>query len=57
MLQYCKTVMSITYHPGTDGQTERTIGTGEHMLQHCVNRVHDDWDEHLDAAEFSIDHS
>ena len=49
--------MSTAYHPSTDGQTERTNMTLDEMLRHFVNPVHDDWDEHLDAAEFAINNS
>ena len=49
--------MSTAYHPSTDGQIERTNRTLEEMLRHFVNPVHDDWDEHLDAAEFTINNS
>ena len=46
--------MSTAYHPASDGQTERTNRTLEDMLRHYVSPVQDDWDEHLDAAEFAI---
>lgn len=46
--------MSTAYHPQTDGQTERTNRTLEDMLRQYVNPFHDDWDDHLDMAEFAI---
>ena len=45
--------MSTPYHPQTDGQTERANRTLEEMLRHFVNPTRNDWDEHLDAAEFA----
>ena len=48
---------STAYHPTTDGQTERTNRTLEEMLRHYVSPTHDDWDEHLDAAEFAINNA
>ena len=49
-----KEAMSTAYHPQTDGQTERTNRILEEMLRHYVSPDHDDWDEHLDMAEFAI---
>ena len=46
--------MSTTYHPQTDGQTERTNRTLEEMLHHFVNPMHHDWDEYLSMVEFAI---
>ena len=46
--------MSTAYHPQTDGQTERANRVLEEMLRHYVSPYHDDWDEHLDMAEFAI---
>ena len=48
---------STAYHPATDGQTERTNRALEEMLRHYVSPTHDDWDEHLDAAEFAINNA
>ena len=45
--------MSTPYHPQTDGHTKRGNRTLEEMLRHFVNPTRNDWDEHLDAAEFA----
>ncbi|GKF56190.1 putative reverse transcriptase domain, ribonuclease H-like domain, aspartic peptidase domain protein [Tanacetum coccineum] len=39
--------MSTTYHPETDGQSERTIQTLEYMLRACVIDFRKGWDKHL----------
>ncbi|GJZ27572.1 putative reverse transcriptase domain-containing protein [Tanacetum coccineum] len=39
--------MSTTYHPKTDGQSERTIQTLEDMLRACVIDFGKGWDKHL----------
>ena len=49
--------MSTPYHPQTDGQTERANRTLEEMLRHFVNPTRNDWDEHLDAAEFACNNA
>ncbi|GKB49499.1 putative reverse transcriptase domain-containing protein [Tanacetum coccineum] len=45
--------MSTTYHPQTDGQSERTIQTLEDMLRACVLDFGKGWDRHLPLVEFS----
>ncbi|GJR73760.1 hypothetical protein Tco_0086125 [Tanacetum coccineum] len=45
--------MSTTYHPETDGQSERTIQTLEDMLRACVIDFGKGWDKHLPLVEFS----
>nr|GFA40366.1 putative reverse transcriptase domain-containing protein [Tanacetum cinerariifolium] len=45
--------MSTTYHPETDGQSERTIQTLEDMLRACVLDFGKGWDKHLSLVEFS----
>nr|GEZ84843.1 putative reverse transcriptase domain-containing protein [Tanacetum cinerariifolium] len=45
--------MSMTYHPETDGQSERTIQTLEDMLRACVIDFRKSWDRHLPLVEFS----
>ncbi|KAJ9516908.1 hypothetical protein QJQ45_027301 [Haematococcus lacustris] len=49
--------MSTANHPQTDGQTERANRTLEDMLRNFVSPHHDDWDEHLTAAEFAYNAS
>ncbi|GKB37859.1 putative reverse transcriptase domain-containing protein [Tanacetum coccineum] len=44
--------MSTTYHPQTDGQSERTIQTLEDMLRACVLDFGKGWDKHLPLVEF-----
>nr|GEU98202.1 putative reverse transcriptase domain-containing protein [Tanacetum cinerariifolium] len=45
--------MSTSYHPKTDGQSERTIQTLEDMLRPCVMDFGKEWDRHLPLIEFS----
>ncbi|GJV59826.1 putative reverse transcriptase domain-containing protein [Tanacetum coccineum] len=45
--------MSTTYHPQTDGQSERTIQMLEDMLRACVLDLGKGWDKHLPLVEFS----
>lgn len=49
--------MSTSYHPQTDGQTERANRTLEDMLRAFVNRRQDDWDHHLTAIELAYNNS
>ncbi|GJY94879.1 putative reverse transcriptase domain-containing protein [Tanacetum coccineum] len=49
--------MSTTYHPQTDGQSERTIQTLEDMLRACVMDFGGSWDTHLPLIEFSYNNS
>ncbi|GJZ97923.1 putative reverse transcriptase domain-containing protein [Tanacetum coccineum] len=49
--------ISTTYHPQTDGQSERTIQTLEDMLRACVIDFGGSWDTHLLLAEFSYNNS
>lgn len=44
--------LSTSYHPETDGQTERANKTLEVYLRHYVNYHQDDWAKHLPVAEF-----
>nr|GEW54301.1 putative reverse transcriptase domain-containing protein [Tanacetum cinerariifolium] len=48
---------STTYHPETDGQSERTIQTLEDMLRACVLNFRKGWDKHLPLVEFSYNNS
>nr|GFC82072.1 reverse transcriptase domain-containing protein [Tanacetum cinerariifolium] len=49
--------MSTTYHPLTDGQSERTIKTLEDMLRAYVLDFEGSWDVHLPLVEFSYNNS
>ena len=49
--------MSTTYHPQTDGQSERTIQMLEDMLRACVIDFGKAWDTHLPLIEFSYNNS
>ena len=49
--------MSTTFHPQTDGQSERTIQVLEDMLQACVLDHQGSWEEHLPLVEFSYNNS
>jgi hypothetical protein len=42
-----------TYHPQTDGQTERTNQVLEDMLRACALQHGSSWDKSLPYAEFS----
>nr|GEW25251.1 putative reverse transcriptase domain, ribonuclease H-like domain, aspartic peptidase domain protein [Tanacetum cinerariifolium] len=49
--------MSTTYHPETDGQSEKTIKRSEDMLRACVMDFGSGWDKHLPLVEFSYNNS
>nr|GEX89512.1 putative reverse transcriptase domain, ribonuclease H-like domain, aspartic peptidase domain protein [Tanacetum cinerariifolium] len=49
--------MSTTYHPQTDGQSERTIQTMKDMLRACVIDFGNSWERHLPLVEFSYNNS
>ncbi|GJU62372.1 putative reverse transcriptase domain-containing protein [Tanacetum coccineum] len=49
--------MSTTYHPQTDGRSERTIQTLEDMLRACVLNFGGSWDVHLTLVKFSYNNS
>ncbi|GJV45294.1 putative reverse transcriptase domain-containing protein [Tanacetum coccineum] len=49
--------MSTTYHPQTDGQSERTIQTLEDMLRAYVIGFGNSLDRHLPLIEFSYNNS
>ncbi|GJZ87323.1 putative reverse transcriptase domain-containing protein [Tanacetum coccineum] len=49
--------MSTTYHPETDGQSERTIQTLKDMLRACVIDFGKGWERHLPLLEFSYNNS
>ncbi|GKA52499.1 putative reverse transcriptase domain-containing protein, partial [Tanacetum coccineum] len=49
--------MSTTYHPKTDGQSERTIQTLEDILRAYVLDFRGSWDVHLSLVEFLYNNS
>nr|GEX19860.1 putative reverse transcriptase domain-containing protein [Tanacetum cinerariifolium] len=49
--------MSTSYHPETDGQSERTIQTLEDVLRVCVLDFGKGWDKHLPLVEFLYNNS
>ncbi|GKD50382.1 putative reverse transcriptase domain-containing protein [Tanacetum coccineum] len=49
--------MSTTYHPQTDGRSERTIQTLEDMLRACILDFGKGWDRPLPLVEFSYNSS
>nr|GEZ15123.1 putative reverse transcriptase domain-containing protein [Tanacetum cinerariifolium] len=49
--------MSTTYHPETNGQSERTIQTLEDMLRVCAIDFGKGWVNHLPLVELSYDNS
>ena len=48
---------STSFHPQTDGQTERMNRVLEDMLRHYVGPYHNDWDDYLGLAEFAINNA
>ena len=48
---------STTYHPQTNGQSERTIQTLEDMLRACIIDFGGSWVSYLPLAEFSYNNS
>ena len=49
--------MNTTFHPQTDGQSERTIQVLEDMLRACVLDHKGSWEEHLPLVEFAYKNS
>ena len=49
--------MSTTFHPQTDGHSERTIQLLKDMLQACVLDYQGSWEEHLPLVEFAYNNS
>ncbi|XP_074298480.1 uncharacterized protein LOC141629361 [Silene latifolia] len=49
--------MSTTFHPLTDGQTERTIKTLEDMLRASAVEFGGSWEDRLDLIEFSYNNN
>jgi transposase InsO family protein len=52
-----KLSFSLTYHPQTDGQTERTNQVLEDMLRACALKHGGSWDKSLPYDEFSYNNS
>ena len=50
-------VMSTTFHPQTDGQSERTIQMLEDMLRACVIDLKGSWEGHLPLVEFAYNNN
>ena len=48
---------STTYHPQTDGQSERAIQILEDMLRVCMIEFKGLWEDYLHLAEFSCKNS
>ena len=49
--------MRTTFHPQTNGQSERTIQVLEDMLRACVLDLKGSWEEHLPLVEFAYNNS
>jgi transposase InsO family protein len=49
-----KLSMSSSYHPQSDGQSERSNQSVEQVLRCYVSAYNNDWDAHLALAEFSL---
>ena len=49
--------MSTTFHPQTDGQSERIIQILEDMLRACVLDLKGSWEEHLPLVEFTYNNN
>ncbi|KAH7548622.1 reverse transcriptase [Bipolaris maydis] len=52
-LSRVKKKLSTSFHPETDGQTERTNQTLEQYLRMYVNKLQDNWVEYLPAAQLA----
>lgn len=52
-----KLAMSTSFHPQTDGQTERANRSLEDMIRAYVNHKQSDWDIHLPALELATNNS
>ncbi|KAH0781418.1 hypothetical protein KY290_001016 [Solanum tuberosum] len=54
---YVKEIVSITFHPQRDGQSERAIQALEDMLRACVIDFGRHWDKFLPFCQFSYNNS
>jgi hypothetical protein len=52
-----KLALSTSYHPQTDGQSERMVRTVKEMLRSVVNHKQDNWSEKLSSIEFAYNNS
>ena len=52
-----KLKFSASFHPQTDGQSERTIQTLEDMLQGCAIDFQGSWSKYIPLVEFSYNNS
>ena len=50
-------MMSIIFHPQTDGQSVRTIHTLEDMLPACVLDFKGSWEKNFSLVEFAYNNS
>ena len=50
-------MMSTSFHPQMDGQSERTIQTLEDMLRACVLDLEGRWEEQLPLVESAYNNS
>ena len=46
-----------SFHPQTDGQSERTIQTLEDLLRACILDFGGSWEDHLPLVEFMYNNS
>eukprot|EP00961_Rhodomonas_salina_P296497 3936405-Rhodomonas_salina.1 len=52
-----KQAFGSAYHPQSQGLTEHANRTGIEALRHHLAGVFEDWEEHLPAAEFALNHA
>ena len=52
-----KLKFSTTFHPQTDGQSERLIQVLEDMLRGCVMEFSGSWNRHIPLMEFAYNNS
>ena len=49
--------LSTTYHPQTDGQSERTIHVLEDLLMACILEIGSNWEDYLPLVEFTYNNN
>jgi hypothetical protein len=52
-----KLALSSSYHPQTDGQSERMVRTVKEMLRSVVNHKQDNWTDQLSSIEYAYNNS